>query len=240
MDAVFTVRRGPTNESLRYALRALATYVNVDEVWLVGGKVMWTKARNHRSIMIRQPGDRWRNTSYSLLAACESPDVSDPFMLWNDDFFALRPVEHLDWCHGTMSTYLNDQVSSTYRQGCRDTLQYLREHDGFVDPLSFDLHVPLVVHKDVMTQAITDTLTIHAAWKRSVYGNRALRAGLIPRPTARSDPKIYDLESLPDPDWDWLSTAPRAFTVGMAGRWVREQFPDPSPYEATSNAAHIT
>jgi hypothetical protein len=230
MDAVFTVRDGPTGESLRYALRGLHENVDTDEVWMVGSTPGWV--RKHHQIDVEQRWDRWHNTSHSLLAVCEHPDVSDPFMLWNDDFFALRPVIHLDWCHGPMRTFPDvDKVSRAYLQGRDDTLRYLREHDGFLDPLSFDLHVPLVVHKDVMAQAVRDTMAIAVPWKRSAYGNRALRAGLIPRPTTRPDPKIFDLESLPGPDWDWLSSAPYAFTVGAVGRWVRERFPDPSPYE---------
>jgi hypothetical protein len=229
MDAVFTVRDGATSESLRYALRGLVENVEVDELWMVGTPPSWL--RKHHAIDVVQDHDRWHNTSHALLAACAQPGISDPFMLWNDDFFALQPVTHLDWCHGPMRSYPDvDKVSSAYLGGRDDTLALLRA-EGFTDPLSFDLHVPLVVYKDVMAQAVRDTMSIPVPWKRSVYGNRALRAGLIDRPTARPDPKIFDLDSLPGPGWDWLSTAPYAFTEGAAGRWVRERFCDPSPYE---------
>jgi hypothetical protein len=229
MDAVFTVRNGPISESLRYALRGLVENVDAEEVWMVGTVPSWV--RKHHQIDVAQDWDRWHNTSHSLLAICAHPDVSDPFMLWNDDFFALQPVTHLNWSHGPLSAFPDGaKVSREYYQGCQDVLACLRA-EGFEEPLSFDIHVPLVVYKDVMAQAVRDTMRFPVPWKRSVYGNRAMRAGLIDPPIARPDPKIFTTEDVPGPEWDWLSTSPRAFLYGAAGDWVRERFPEPSPYE---------
>ena len=154
-------------------------------------------------------------------------------MLWNDDFFALRTPQHLDWYSNTICDYLceHPKANVVYRNGCAATLDFLVD-EGFLDPLSFELHIPLIVHKHVMLSALQNVIATQelASWKRSIYGNRAVDEGLL-HPVAREDVKVYVLDEEPDESQDWVSTNDQMFKRGAVGRYLRQTFSEPSVYE---------
>lgn len=227
-DVVYLVRGG-RNEELRYSLRSLY-HLPHDRVWVVGANPPpWLTGVER--IGVRQQQYKFADVPLKLLAACRHPEISDPFWLFNDDFFVTRPVDGFPLLHrGPLRAQMACGWGESYRQGADRTARLLvswgHRDDGL---LSYELHMPLWVRKREFVEAWQRAqfvdFTIPTCF-RSLYGNHAQLGG-----REVDDAKVRDCDSLPDPDAPAVSTTDRTFARGEVGRWIRARLPDPSPYE---------
>lgn len=228
-DVVIPVREGAVNEWLRYSLRSLAAHLPHGRVWLVGHRPRW--AVNIEHLPTPQTGTKFQNSTGAVRAACEHPDVSEQFVLSNDDMFLMHPqsggmpvlhrglVRDVEAHHAALG-------SGTYLRGMRETAALLADL-GYPHPLSYELHVPMPVDKAGMLEALELGRHVDALHKRTLYGTLAEIGG-----QQIEDVKI--LHRAPTgygPDSLFLSTMPDAFTNGRVGQFIRDAFPEPSPYE---------
>jgi len=92
--------------------------------------------------------------------------------------------------------------------------------------MSYDLHVPLIIHKTEMREALrmANDVTVDAVHLRTLYGTLAGLGGV-----EHCDPKLMR-RSDPFPQGAWLSSSDTTFrsTVEPVLRYL---FPDKSPYE---------
>lgn len=227
MDAVYVCRPGQ-NEPLRYSLRSLAANVHHDNVWVYGDAPEWVTGLGvfHRP----KKSDKYDTVTGHIEAACLEPLVSDPFMLWNDDFYAVEPVGELARLHRGP---LSDELTRFARRhddwcaGLRGAASLLeRILDAPEHLLSYELHVPLIVKKTEMhiaIQAIKDD-QIGSSHRRTVYGNIARLGGeQIP------DPKMVGRAW---PSGSWVSSTPPTFK-SLALPRLQRLFPVASPYETS-------
>jgi hypothetical protein len=227
MDAVYLSKDGE-NPELRYSLRTLERNVPHDTVWVFGGAPTWLNPDTAIHIVSPQQPTPYSSTRKHLKAALDNPDVSDPFMLWNDDFYAMQPVVSVPPMHrGRMSAALGGTRSMTpWFKGLQGTMQFLNHRLDIPEPLSYDLHVPIVVKKDEMREALnlSKSVKADAVHLRSIYGNLARLGG-----SAVKDPKMVRRND-PFPRGPWLSSSPDTFrsTVEPVLRYL---FPDSSIYE---------
>lgn len=226
MDVVYVCREGP-NPELMYSLRSLK---NVDhgEVWIFGGAPSWVSndTVNHRQRA--QSGSAYSSTRNHIAAACNTPDVSDPFMLWNDDFFAMKKVRTLPIYHRGLVEDMLVQFAGTntaWGKGLRETASMI-EKGGMLDVVSYDTHLPLPIHKAEMREALrwAKSARVDAVHLRTLYGALADLGGI-----AHVDPKLMR-RSDPFPAGKWLSSGDDTFrsTVEPVLRYL---FPEKSPYE---------
>lgn len=226
-DLVVPLREGKNNAQLRYALRSWAEHLPHGRVWLVGFRPYWVGGVEH--IPTVQQGTKFQNTTAAVRAACEHPEVSDPWILVNDDFFVMRPLPD------GMPVYNRGPIPETERfyaaRGGGPFLQALREARellvslGHEAPLSYELHVPLTVGKKQMLDALDAGPHLDVA-KRTVYGNLAGLGGeTIP------DVKVAFRGPRFDQGSAFLSTMPDSFANGEVGRLIRREFPHPCRYE---------
>ena len=180
IDIVIPVRDAPSmydDLELKFCLRSIEKHMpGVSSVWLIG------IPRPHLSVYwIEQPDEgptRYDSTRKKLLAACACPHVSDPFLLFNDDFFLLRPPppEIPDYYDGT----IHERIASAggdYRAAMIETLPYS-------DGRNYGVHVPLVIDKALFKRTARPGMLY-----RNVYCSAS------PRPKAQmADPKIYNHE----------------------------------------------
>lgn len=226
MDWVIPVRVGEPAEELRYALRSIAAHVPHDRVWLVGYRPSWVRGVRH--VPTRQLGSKYQNTTLAVRVACEHPEISDPFILANDDMFILRPISEVPVLHRgpvrDVEAYYEARRSGKYLRGMRETRALLAEL-GRPDPLSYELHVPLPVSKAGMLRALDLGRRLDVLHKRSMYGNLSRIGG-----EQTADVKLIDPRAAVPEEWTFLSTLPTAWR-GEAGRHVRARFPRPCRYE---------
>lgn len=227
LDIVVPVREGPVNEQLRYALRSWSANLPHRRVWLVGGRPSWAVGVEH--ISTRQDGTKYRNTTAAVEAACLHPEVSDPFVLCNDDFFVLRRQEVMPVFHrgpvAQVEAYYATRGNGKYLRGLRQTRDLLVEL-GHPDPVSYELHVPLPVHKRGMLAALEVGRHLAVLHKRTAYGNLAGIGG-----ERMADVKVLHRAPRYDTSSGFLSTMPDSFTHGAVGAFLRQAFWRPSPYE---------
>jgi hypothetical protein len=215
-DVVYLLRNGDQNEELRYSLRSL-TNLPHRRVWLAGFQPSWTT--NVERIPVRQRHGKWDNQQNNLLAACTHPDLSERFVLFNDDFFVVHPILAVPVLHRGPFSSIVDRYRTRgdeYGRRMRATVDLLG-----LDALAYDaIHVPMTFGKTElggMLDDLPDGLLF-----RSVYGNR-LAVGGVKHRDVKSRHRIGD--------GPFASTSDGAFKRRPAGKALRAMFPSPSPYE---------
>src|SRR5690606_26484737 len=123
-------------------------------------------------VRIPREGNKHRHTNTTLRMACTFPEISDPFTLMNDDFYITQPVQRIPTLNlGTVRNVIHSYTrqgfgEASYTRGMKRTLKHL-ESLGYQDPLSYETHTPLVVHKATMLTALN-----HGPYqRRTIYGN---------------------------------------------------------------------
>jgi hypothetical protein len=228
MDYVYIVRDGQ-NEELRYSLRSLAKNAPEGRVWLVGGKPDWF---NGSHISVRDKASKFKNIAACLYAAASSNDISDDFILMNDDFFILENIANfLPLYGGTLASkiasYTNLLGPTVYSGILGRAMKYINSN-GIKDPLDYDIHVPLEINKQKFLELVPhDSLA-----PRSVYGNLAAVGGTeitdvktYNNPRYRSRSYAYDKDNSP-----FISSNDDSFSI-LLDTVLRDMFPEPSPYE---------
>lgn len=233
MDVVYICEANERNEELRHSLRTLANLPHA-RVWMVGYKPRW--ARNVQYLPTKQISSKHVNTWRNWQAVATCADISDRFILFNDDFFVTRPIAAIPDLHrGPLAEAIDLYRRKRLAQmlGRATTTQGLLRRAGRDGELySYELHTPMVIDRAVLAEAIGWVTQAHRGpvahlSKRTLYGNWA-RAGGV----RAHDVKVQQANvGLPDTDLPFLSTSPSSWP-GLAGGWVRRAFPVPSMYEA--------
>lgn len=187
--------------------------------------------RNTHYIPVRQDESKYRNSTRNVVAACRHPDITDPFLLFNDDFFVLQPIDQVPVLHMGPIVMPSGGATiglSAYHRGQVETRRLL-ERWGYRDPLSYELHIPLPIHKEPMLEVLDRALRerIAVLHKRSVYGNVAGIGGDF-----HADVKILRPGDTFGPGDLFVSTNEHTWKVGRVGEDLRGMFTEASPYEA--------
>ena len=224
MDAAYFVRAGE-NEELRYSLRSLTNVIPApDNVWIVGDPPDWYTGPHI-------PGNRYdtkqRNVYDNVRIIAEHPDLPETVAVWNDDMYAVAPavVEIAYRC--TLAEHLRRAgLGSWWGQSLKMTRTYLGML-GYPDPLSYELHRPLPIHRASMAQILADAADMSIGnppqW-RTLYGNLTGAGG-----EQALDGKVYG-ESRPMPTGPWLSSSDHNFE--RVRPILADLYPDPSPWES--------
>lgn len=239
MDVVFPIKSTSQNEELRYSLRSLEN-VPHDKVHVVGYKPSWVKNVIHHSYDPgRPPGSerhtKWWKTWRVMRYFCTLDEISDDFILMNDDFFIMRPIEEIPILHrgkisdilsGHRSTY---QASNIYLTAMSETQELLRSLEK--PTLCYEMHAPMVMNRHQMTTAmeVVEAMSrpgqMHIN-KRSLYGNYWEIDGSL-----SEDVKVDSVRPTFNKDSLFLSTSDNSWARRDIGQFIRRAFPNPSPYE---------
>lgn len=241
MDVVYLVRMGDRNEELRHSLRSLR-HLTHDRVWIAGYCPTWVSDLVGRIPVEQNPRTKYRNGERNLRAALAHPDVSDPFVLMNDDFFILGELEEVPVLHRGPMRPLVDRHrrprrrrrgptprASGYRRAQLATFELLLEL-GIEEPIAYEpIHVPMPVRKGPMLEALDAGAGINGVQYRTLYGNLAAIGGQLGpnvkiSSSAGTVPKRGEL---------FTSTNDRSWERGRIGEHLRELFSTPGPYERT-------
>jgi len=230
IDVVYVCREGQ-NEELRYSLRSLVNLPH-GQVWVFGGHPAWLQGT--RAVNVPQSGDKQGNVIANVISACLHRHVSDPFILMNDDFFITRPIDSVPVLHrGPVSSVLGDysdrRPSSRYTARTKRTEEYLHKL-GYPDPLSYELHAPMVFNKQPLCDLLMTFSPGEYQW-RTLYGNTQAVGG-----HHVDDVKVWQRGQTAGPG-PFLSSCDSAFSLVLPT--LDRLFPDPSPYEAPGMAALI-
>jgi hypothetical protein len=224
VDVVYYCRPGPKNEELRYSLRSLANLEH-DRVWIVGTMPPWVRNVEHIPARIT-PGGPQMTAADHLLRACDALDA-DSFVVFNDDFYLLQPVEAIPSLHAGPLAPKVAATHGSYGNALREAQRRLSVA-GVSDAIAWTLHIPLVVMREALATVLRPILEgssriVRPEW-RTMYGNLIGAAG-----EQAEDVKVRRRGDR-IPDGPFLSSHDTA--IGWLAPYLRQRFPKASPYEA--------
>lgn len=231
-DFIYLLKDVPSGsyEELRYSLRSVQANAPLGTLWLVGGRPEWSRGTDLGHIHTGQTSVKYLNTRENLRAAVKCEQISDPFILMNDDFFLMKPQKELQMLHGGSFggwlAALRSRVGrSSYVRGGEETLRLLKQEG--LPSVCWSLHTPLLVYKEPMQDAL-DLVGDHPKQLhvRTLYGNLAELPGVL-----ATDVKISDRRNEVPGSRLYLSTTDGSFESGRIGRTIREAFPEKSKWE---------
>lgn len=169
MHFVYICRSGQ-NEELRYSIRSVVKNVPDAEISVVGGCPDWFKGHY---IEVLQDKSKYNNAANNIVAALESPEIPEDFVIMNDDFFILKPLEVIPVYHGgdlynKALLYMDLTNKSSYATKLHYTHNKLVKAN-IKDSLDYDLHIPFNVNKEKLGKIFAPKNT-NMLW-RSYYGN---------------------------------------------------------------------
>ena len=228
MDFVYICRDGE-NEELRYSIRSVLNSFPEATVWLVGGKPEWYSGH---CVPVEQNSNKYANALKNLKSLCEHPEISDNFVLMNDDFFIIKKINSVDqFYNGLLSDKINrfTQItgSSMYIKKLITTNKKLIDL-GIKNPIDYELHTPMPMNKTGLLDVIEKYP--ECLW-RSMFGNLYNVGG-----TQMDDVKIYvnkrhlaRSNEITD-NSIYMSTEDTSLKV-MLDKMLRQMLPEPSIYE---------
>jgi len=231
VDVVWVCRTGP-NEELRYSIRSVAKNMPHENIVVVGGKPDWYMGR-FIPVDSGSSTNKYENTKNNIRQIVASPDISNDFVLMNDDFYVLKPIDQLQYYHnGLLSNKIAEFTAytswSTYTNVLTRTMSVLNNL-GIQDPLDYTLHVPMMFNK----QKLAEVLPHPIASIRTLYGNiykvggRKMSDVKVHPKNHQYAPKSFDYLN---EDSVFLSTADRTFER-VKKNLLGPMFDEPSKYE---------
>jgi hypothetical protein len=195
MDYVYVCRSGD-NEELRYSIRSVVKNLPPGNIWLVGDKPDWYTGN---FIKVKDGRDKFDNIKRCMSAIIKNEDISDYFVSMHDDFFITSKMDNIPTLYGGLledkaSTYKKLSPSSAYTGLLNNTYRRLKKL-GIENPLDYDIHVPMVMNKNMLKQIIDMPYL-----ERSNYGNIFGIGG-----TLTNDVKVYSEGRLMSRSYDFIN-----------------------------------
>lgn len=229
MNFVYICRDGE-NEELRYSIRSVVNNCKVDNLWVVGGRPDWYTGNY---IEVTQKYSKYKNAHNNFKTICNTSDIPDNFILMNDDFFIITPVDKItSYYNGTLEEKINAYETilgrSSYISRLKTTQDKLIQM-GFDNPLNYEIHVPMAMSKKNLNGVLGIN---HNLLYRSIYGNKFSDYSI-----EMKDVKVYSSENFGLLSYDYkniqspfLSTESGSF-LELKNSFLSKQFSKKSIYE---------
>ena len=229
MDLVYICRNGQ-NEELKYSIRSAVKNLPHDKIWVVGGKPDWYTGNY---IQVNQTKNKYANARDNLRALTESEEISESFVLMNDDFYIVNKINSIPYMHAkTLDEKIRAREDlfsgNSYNKLLKATIRSISKRvDG--PAIDYELHVPMVMEK----KKLQHVLKFPGLW-RSIYGNIFNVGGIETK-----DVKVYEESSIFYPNSyrinnltsDYLSSSDDSFEI-VKNKVLEKLFPKRSIYEA--------
>ncbi len=168
MDFVYICKDG-SNEELKYSIRSVVESFPDSSIWVVGGKPDWYVGNY---IEVNQVHTKYKNAAENLKKICSSSEISESFVLMNDDFYIIKKINNIETYHGgyllnKINLYQKINGNSNYTRKLVATYKKIIGL-GITDPLDYELHVPMIMEKEKLKEVLQ--YEDKFLW-RSMYGN---------------------------------------------------------------------
>lgn len=231
-DIVYVYKK-TNSEELKYSIRSVAKNWPHRRIWIVGDKPDWVNDNVCYLRAYSNYNGRYRDVNNKIRLACKNREISDPFWLFNDDFFILKPVDVENYkptWYGSLEDkkqVLRDRFKTlktwTYLEGFTYAEKALKMNKC-ESCKNFENHVPLLVDKKQMANVVKTFPS--AVCRRSIYMN-------IYHPNdgiEEKDVKRYKAFDRIAPTDILVSTDELSFG-GTAGNFIKSKFKEKCKYE---------
>lgn len=173
LDIVYFVKESTRNEELRYSVRSVCMNMPFKRIWFFGGcpPIMTPDVR----IRVDQEGKtKWDRVRNMFKMACENKELTDNFILFNDDFFVMRPTNEIKPIYRSSLSEHIETIESAYWNKLTPYTKKLRETEEALkemgcSTLSYELHTPFIFNKEKLLDIINKYPDMRCS--RTVYGN---------------------------------------------------------------------
>jgi len=234
-DLVYLVRSGE-NEELRYSLRSVAKHAKglYRDIWVVGtGLPEWLDGV--RVLPVPDGVDKHETMRRKTLAVCDHAEVTDTFVLLNDDYFLIKPIKEWVVYHmGPVSKWLKAKLTggmmTAYLRDVYLTSDWMRKQ-GYGDVLVRETHSATVWDR----RKLADVLRKYPANRGLTVVELYAAAGAGGEGVHAMNAKVHHdkhLETkLAAADSPWLSSSDVSWAKSKIGDHIRGLFPRKSKYE---------
>lgn len=241
LDLLYIVRPGDDNDELRYSLRSVAANLPHRSVWVVGHCPAWVRNVTRLELEPLTDGSaednlKFDNQRQSLAAACAHPELSETFVLLNDDMFVMEPTDPMPVYHlGETAPYLADlralgfTEANLWHVGVQKTFEQMQDW-GYQSSLCYEAHTPLPFVKDKLAALLASATCRPFLWG-TAYDACGAVAGTRGPNAKRSTQGARDLLACLTLGIPFISTEEKTFASAPLGAHIRGMFPDPCIYE---------
>ena len=173
LDIVYFVKEGVRNDELRYSLRSVCENMAYKRIWIYGGCPN-DIIPDFRARIVQEGETKWDRVRNMFKMVCENKEITDDFILFNDDFFVMKPTSKLIplWrCSLEEHVELSKAAGFRKRNPYADILEACRkilEEGGFTQH-SYELHTPFIYNKARLLKILEEYPDAHCT--RTLYGN---------------------------------------------------------------------
>jgi hypothetical protein len=184
IDIVYPLGDGSPwrNNEIRFSLRSLEKNLKgVGKIWVIGQKPSFLQNVNHIPYSDELVKNADGNIIRKILRACQEEELSEDFLLINDDHIILQPMiasEIPAYTKGDLKRFPQAFFKSTFwRSRLERTKDILIEKD--LPTIDFDVHTPMVMNKQKAIEAYSqfDFDNDIGYTYKSLYGNVVLGEG---------------------------------------------------------------
>lgn len=237
IDLVYILGSGSRwhDNELRYSLRSVERYLPEARILIFGERPEWLTGVIHVSMRDSYP-NKLANARSKYKAIATSPIVASDFVLMNDDFFFLKPVEEIKYySRGKMKDLIarHPTQGGYYFRSLQDTRNKLVGM-GLEEPDDFEIHSPIIFNKEKLLTTMGIMGEEKAYSLRSCYGNLN---NIEPEETI--DFKAANLTELAfqiKRDAEYLSISDALVAAPEFREWIERKFHKPSKYELDKGA----
>ncbi|HOM27128.1 MAG TPA: hypothetical protein PKV21_06445 [bacterium] len=226
MDLVYLTKREILNDNieLRYSLRSAEKNLKFDNVFLIGYKPDFIKNVNFIKYNDIK-NNKYNNVYEKMKIILETKEISDNFILSNDDFFILKEYNEIPYYYkGTLEYYyMNYQYKESYyyKEGIK------KLYEEFKNGLFFGVHFPIVYNKEKL-KFIIDKYKSNTML-RSYYCNYFIKEI---NPVFTDDFKILDVKEIEKyNNCPFISTTNLVASTTEFKSFINNKFCNPSKYE---------
>lgn len=221
IDIVIPYTEGETKGAeLRLCLEGIKRHmINAGNVFIVGDQPSFAGYYIHMQETDRGRGKQ-DNIRLKILAACSHPQISDPFLFMNDDYFLLRQMDAQSvpylYNKTMLKAYHDKRKIGSYKQALQNTVDFLGG-----DALHYDIHYPIIYRKENFTQSME--LADWCNWsKRDGFVIKSLYCAMCGiKGQQIDDPKLKEIVLMPNEvhqrvkDWPMFSTDENTFNQAV-------------------------
>lgn len=229
MNVVYALGKGSVlrDFELRMSLRSVEKYLSgYGEVWIIGERPEWLQNINHKPLSdISKISDF--NIMRKIQVACQTAEISDDFIFFNDDHYLLQPFEAATFPYfheGSLDAYVANRQKDSYGKRAANTLKFLK--DNKLPTKHFDSHMPIIYNKELFLKHVVNAVD----WAnkdgfiiKSLYANALNIEG--------EEAKYNKINHPPAGEFKVFSSFPHM--KASVTRFLQEQFPKMSKFEKT-------
>ncbi len=232
IDVVYVYKHSESDE-LKYSIRSVAKNWPHRKIWIIGDKPDWINEEVGYIKVFSTYNGRYRDVNNKLKVACKTEGISDPFWLFNDDFFVMKEVDVNNYrttYDGTLESKYEklkakyvSMSSWPYLEGFSFAEKVLKMN-RCSSKKNFENHVPILMDKKKISLVVRTFP--YAVCRRSIYMNLYYPNEGIPG----KDVKKYNISDKVTSDDILLSTNDNSFK-GNVGNFIKNKFKEKSRYE---------